>query len=840
MTDPQAPAGTPADVTRVPYGADPFSAVADHILAHHGADLPDLSRIIIVLPQLQAAPRLRAQLLEQAARRGHQALLGPRIHTLRDWVEQFALDGPPACNEHARLLMLVEALLEHPKLYGAGNPWQLCDSLLELFDALTLSRAPLPERLDQFTQQLHAAYGACGPIPEPLGREARLVHTLWQAWHAQLDAERRIDRNAAYALRLTASLRALPPDHFVYLVGIDDLSTVEAQWVKSLLKRRQAALFLHGQTGDASDPADAALQRLLARLGLSAAGTLATTDAGSRCLDQVYLREGPPLVERARSFARDCPQSPLAGRLAVFQAHDLEQEALAVDIQVRRWLLEGRRSIGIITEDRRLARRIRALLERAGILLQDAAGWALSTTSAAAALERWLETVEEDFAHLPLMDLLKSPFVFPDREREPFLATVYRLEQDVILHENIGRGLERYRRYLSYRSHRLPHWTQTAVRAVRCLLDDLERAARPLMALRQGRRHAPQKFLDALTESLRRLGLWQAFNNDPAGARIVEEIEQMRLALPGRGLRLDWQGFRTWLGRTLEQHNFRPATAGSPVQLLNLAHSHLSRFEAAVIAGASRDDLPGRGPASPFFNDAVRRELGLPAWRETLNLRLHHFRRLLECAPRLLVTVRREQDGEAVVPSPWLEALQVFHRLAYGHELNDPALESLVHDARAQVVAGERADRPAPQAYPTPAVIPALLPDTVSVSAHQRLIDCPYQFFAADCLGLKPKEEIRTALEKSDYGERVHRCLQAFHHDNPGLPGPFGQAITRETRAAAIRCLLDIAAAVFAEDTEDNFMHRGWLKRWQALIPAYIDWQIEREADWRIEAVEMA
>ena len=60
------------------------------------------------------------------------------------------------------------------------------------------------------------------------------------------------------------------------------------------------------------------------------------------------------------------------------------------------------------------------LLDRAGITLQDSGGWALSTTSAAAALECWLQTVEEDFAHQPLLAVLKSPFIFPDNEREEF------------------------------------------------------------------------------------------------------------------------------------------------------------------------------------------------------------------------------------------------------------------------------------------------------------------------------------------------------------------------------------------------------------------------------------
>ena len=155
-------------------------------------------------------------------------------------------------------------------------------------------------------------------------------------------------------------------------------------------------------------------------------------------------------AERARAFLQEHPESPLSGHLAILPASSPEQEARAIDLQVRQWLLDGKQSIAIVTEDRRLARRVRALLDRAGIGLEDTGGWALSTTSAAAALERWLETVEEDFAHQPLLDVLKSPFIFPDDDRDQLANSVYRLEQDIIQRENIASGMQRYR--TSYRS----------------------------------------------------------------------------------------------------------------------------------------------------------------------------------------------------------------------------------------------------------------------------------------------------------------------------------------------------------------------------------------------------
>ena len=86
----------------------------------------------------------------------------------------------------------------------------------------------------------------------------------------------------------------------------------------------------------------------------------------------------------------------------------------------------GRR-IGVIVNDRTVARRARALLERAGVLVRDEAGWPFSTTSAATAIGRWLDVVSGDAYHRDLLDLLKLPFAFHDWPRATRQATVAEL-----------------------------------------------------------------------------------------------------------------------------------------------------------------------------------------------------------------------------------------------------------------------------------------------------------------------------------------------------------------------------------------------------------------------------
>ncbi len=201
-------------------------------------------------------------------------------------------------------------------------------------------------------------------------------------------------------------------------------------------------------------------------------------------------------------------------------------------------------------------------------------------------------------------------------------------------------------------------------------------------------------------------------------------------------------------------------------------------------------------------------------------------------------TFREKQNGEDVVCSPWLERIQSFHSIAYNNNLINKTLTELVASPETTVT---NTTAPLPQvtsANPSVQIDSSLTPKKISASGYQQLMNCPYQFFAARCLGLEPPETIREMLEKSDYGERVHLCLHAFHSDVQDLPGPFTEPLNNQHREDAIRCLFSISEAVFAHDLEDNFLHRGWLKRWQELISPYIDWQIKRQHSWRVKTTE--
>jgi ATP-dependent helicase/nuclease subunit B len=182
--------------------------------------------------------------------------------------------------------------------------------------------------------------------------------------------------------------------------------------------------------------------------------------------------------------------------------------------------------------------------------------------------------------------------------------------------------------------------------------------------------------------------------------------------------------------------------------------------------------------------------------------------------------------------------LCAFHRLAYGADFEDDGLDTLVGHPATEIAVRETV--PTPQvAMPAPNAPLELLPKDYSVSRYQTLLACPYRFFAAECLQLRAPEEVREILAKNEYGERIHRVLEIFHQGSSDDNAAFPEPITDAQRTEAIAHLRNLSRREFAREIRDNFLHRGWLHRWLDLVPAYIDWQIVRNREWRISDVEV-
>jgi ATP-dependent helicase/nuclease subunit B len=758
----------------------------------------DLSSVLILVPALPIAAELRSALLRAVPR----PLLLPRFETLAHWVQSTPVAGvKEALPESERQVLLHEALRARG-WFDEAALWGIAAEMAGLFDELTAAAVSLPTDEAALAEQLHAAYALRASAP--LAFEARVVHELWRA----LAAAGQADAAATYRLRLAALARQLAdtapggqnPQTLLVLLDAapeEALDPAEREFLRAFSQTRTLHVFHPA-------PREAAATPLLATLAAAWPEVL-----------------NAPLFERAQLLREQQGVSPLLNRLQLLPTAGREPEAQAAVAQIAAWLAAGLRRIVVITQDRLTARRVRALLEREGVLVSDETGWKLSTSRAAAALDALIKTAASNAYYRDLLDLCKSPYVFSDCQELQRKAAVFMLES-VVRKASLKSGLPRIRRALleARAKDEALDVAEAADAADRkalalSLLDRIETATTLLRA-----RPAPlARWINRLLKALAALGALTPLQQDAAGKVLLDLLEARRNELAASTALFSFEAWHDWFNRELEATNFRDGSINSPLVLTPLNAVCLRRFEAALLLGGDASQLAPVANGA-FFNQSVRRELGLRTRAEGERELRRDLELLLASVPRVTVTWQAVQDGEANLLAPELALLSTLHQLVWGDDLLRLPLP-----ARAEVLP-EAASSPQAGVMAAPVAPPALIPHRLSVSGYSSLVACPYRFFARHVLGLGEMDEVSEEMAKSDYGALVHRVLERFHAQHPLV-----SALSEEVALSALQACVD---EVFAAAIEDNFLATGWRLRWEKRLPAYLDWQRAQEAlGWR-------
>ncbi|MCR4299968.1 MAG: PD-(D/E)XK nuclease family protein [Gallionella sp.] len=648
------------------------------------------------------------------------------------------------------------------------------------------------------------------PVVSDSQRSALLYqHLRKQKWFENADLWSMTQELLTLFDELTHSLNELPADAEAFAVAVTQAYQARQNTSLQLEARLVFELWHAMQSGAELDAARACQQRLakLAATAHQPLFVLRTSDWSAveqRFLDDYAERAAVKVFDLREMAAQN-------GSPRFFAATSLEQEARAAAMQVRLWLQAGKRDIAIVAQDRVAARRMRALLERAQVLVADETGWTFATLSVSTVLDRWLAALQSDFYHHDLLDLLKSPFIFADMTASERKSAVYQLEQ-LLRKQGVVAGLEKF---ITLAEHETE------------LHQPLARVRQAAALLEQSRKKTLAEWLGSLRESLKVLGIDDGLQKDDAGVRLLHALEAWQQELAGDEGRYRFAEWRRWLAQQLDTLTYRDSGIDSPVRFTHLAATRWRAFDAVLLLGCGADHLPSVADGGHWFNDAVRGSLNLPT-RSTHAARQHDdLLALLAMNGCVLVTWQKEQGGEARLLSPFLQMLRDEHEQAHGDDLSERELHACLAAEEARTV-----DLPQ-SAQPVPSVTNEAVPASVSISAYNSLAACPYQFYARHILHLNELDEVQEVIEKRDYGERVHDILRRFHERHPQVSGhPAG-----ELEATLRR----ISEEVFTDLLQQDFAARAWLARWFKSLPAYLEWQLANEAQgWRYAESESA
>ena len=711
-------------------------------LEHEGRRMPDFSDCRVLVPHHHAGLAFRQALVEALPGRH---LRPPRLLTFPDLAAEAGLDLKPE-PDTVRLAQLRDFLARTGQVPQAAL-WDAAGELLALVNELDGLGAP-----EDVLGRL--ALGS----NRYLGIEAGIAAEVWRA----LGRGGQPGRLAVHA-RCLASLaeRAHTP---LYTLGLVQLAGVERDFLAAWARRAPVV--------DLPVPPAFPVRADL--------------------FHSVWERDEPSLAERARAFVHAQGADPLAGEVTLLAAPGLEAAARAAEAILLDWLAQGRRQIALVALDRLMARRLRALLERRGILVQDETGWAFSTAAASHPVECWLRLATGDAWFRDLLDFLKSPFVFADAG-EQRQAAAHELDE-------------------AFRRHGAPdglagHIDLARREGLHAALPLLRRLESALAAFSRGRRPLGE-WTRNLLDALVRVAAEAPLKADPVGRQLWKRLERLAEDGASHDVRYGLADWRRWLFLHLEQSTFLDATVASPLRFTHLAAVHARDLEGAILLGVGAAQLPGVRPRG-LFNDAARLQLGLPGTAETERIQRALLADLLARVPRAACVWQCADQGDDMPLSPWLVGLDTFQEAAWGSPWARRA------DPPPQPTAGPspQADQASPRADGAP--------DRLSVSAWQSLVACPYQFFARHLCRLNERDEVPEEMDKADYGSLVHRILARFHESRPVL----GEATPGDLTAV----LMELSRAVFAPAEADSYLALAWRLRWERHIPAYVEWALARE-----------
>jgi len=606
---------------------------------------------------------------------------------------------------------------------------------------------------------------------------------------------------------LTYSLTTLPGDAEAFAAAVQRAYQARQNETLQLESRLVFELWYAMQSGAELDVARAFQQRLAKLVAQARQPLYVLRTSDWNALEQNFLEEyakhAPVEVFDLRTMERQ------GGTPRFFAATSLEQEARAAAMQVRLWLNEGKRDIAIVAQDRVAARRMRALLERAEVLVADETGWTFATLSVSTVLDRWLTALQSDFYHHDLLDLLKSPYIFADIPASERKAVVYRLEQ-LLRKQGVVAGLENF---------------SALVEREVVLHQPLARLRQAAALLESGKRKTLAAWLDALRASLNMLGIDAGLQQDDAGQQLLRALEEWQDEISGDQGQYRYSEWRRWLAQQLDTQNYLDRGIESSVRLTHLTATRWRAFDAVLLLGCDADHLPSIVDGGRWFNDAVRGNLNLPTRSTHAARQRDDLLALLTLNDCVLVTWQKEQDGEARLLSPFLQMVRDAHEQAHGNDLAERELHAYLEAEDAHTVSLPQSVQPAP------AVARETVPASVSISAYNSLVACPYQFYARHMLRLNELDEVQEAIEKRDYGERVHDILHRFHELYP--------VVSEHPADALVTALREISEQVFADLLAVDFAARAWLARWFKSLPAYLEWQMDNEAQgWRYAGSE--
>jgi len=812
----------------------PFAeTLARGLIARAGSDPLALSSAVIYLPTRRAARSFGDAF---ASVLGGSALL-PQFRPLGDSDEDEllfeaaseGLEFKPAIAPLRRQLLLAQLVRRWDRAGRGSLSFTQCaalaGSLAKLMDEVETQGADISGLKELAPADLAEHW-------EGVTQFLDVIRTEWPVILAAENALNPADRRVRGLKQLAARLEAQPPPGWVIAAGSTGsiLATAELLGVIACLPKGAVVLpgldkRLDAQSWASLDPGHPqfGLAQLLSSMKCQREEVEDWFAVHCNPAREALLSETlrpVPTTDAWRALADEGCDEIAAGLngIALSEAADPAQEALAIALALREALETPGYRAALVTPDRNLARRVAAEMTRWGITIDDSAGRPLAHTAAGSFLCLLAEAVDAQFAPVPLLALLKHPFArrgqdhasFRSRARELDRWCLRGLRPDAGL-AGIGKAIEKARtnprnREIAAPLARLSSWWRAVCDALMPLESLLARDDVEIGTLCQAHVTAAEAL--ACDEAQNCL-LWAEADGELA-AELCAALKE-----DSRGLPPIEPGSYAPLFRSLAMKMpVRNAFGRHPrLAILGPLEARLQRFDLTVLGGLNEGTWPRGAGVDPWFSRPMRAALGLEQPERGIGLSAHDFV-MLAAGPSVLMTRALKVDGAPATASRWLQRLDQLTRglkldTALAPEPHWTALAAQMMD----VPQSQRLSRPAP----TPPV--EVRPRRLSVTEIETWLRDPYAIYAKHVLKLRPLDALDEPIGPMERGTALHKALELFIAKYPdGLPQD------------AVEQLVALADRVFGEAGTAAAALALWRPRFLGAAKGFVALERERRA----------
>jgi ATP-dependent helicase/nuclease subunit B len=781
-----------------------------------------------------------------------------------------ALELPPALGGLERRLLLTKLVLKWaqrlaPEQHGeaplvATNPaaaLSLADDLARLMDDMT-TRGVAWERLD-------------GLVPETLDRYWQLTlgflqiaRKTWPKILAERGAMEPAARRDAL-IKAEAARLSSHADGPVVAAGSTGSMPATAELITAIAKLDRGAVVLPGldleldaeswgliggrhdsaaRASPAVEHPQFAMQALLRRIGVTREHVVLLGAPAVHARER-YVSEAlrpAAATDRWQQLAEcDAPWIEHAlERLAVVEAANAEEEALAIAISLREAVETPHKTAALVTPDRALARRVLAALERWKLEVDDSGGDALADTPAVLFARLAAQAALGGLAPVCLLALLKHPLTRLGAAAGAHAGAIAALEKAVLRGPRPRPGtaglayalaffeteLTKLRRGKAsdlHPSDPRADLSEADLRAAAALVDRLRAALAPLEGLASVAfaKVAALHRSVVVALSADETGAPAAFHGND-GVALERAFEDIALKASDADFAVEAKDyvdlFRAVIPHRLVQHG----VLGVRLHIYGQLEARLQSVDRVVLGGLVEGTWPPDMTADPWLSRPMRHALGLDLPERRISLSAHDFAQALG-APEVILAYPTKLAGAPTVTSRFVQRLAA---VAGEQRWNGACRRGAKYVAWARSL-----DRPAQikrVEKPAPRPPRAARPTALSVTDIENWLRDPYTIYAKHILKLRELDPVDLPPGAADRGILIHAALSDFTKT-------FAHALPADPAAT----LIEIGRKHFAALEDYPEARAFWWPRFQRIARWFAGWEAVRRAEVASLAAEV-